>query len=1273
MPRLLKRVIGFGWLTLAVGVVLAALVVTAARLIFPQIAGYRLEVERRVSEALNTQVRISELGARWSGFHPQLQLGSVLVVNDAGEEVVRFANALLSIDLLRSVARQQLILGRAELGGAHVTVRGRSPESFSLEGNQVHGDAVAGNEVLGWLASQTELTIRDSQLLWLPDPETPPVPVHVDLLRVANDGERHQLDLELHLESGQRSIQAAVDFTGSFDAPHTWNGEAYLNARALDWTQWRPFLPVGPLPVEPANADLELWLTVRDGKPVAAHGPVRLRELRGADGKLLLDAASGELQLDLAGGGPTLGMAELFLVRGEQALSIPYLGGGRSLRDGQVHWQVRARGLNLGALRSRFAKLPGLPAGAAAWWQEAGATGIIEALDAELPELAPSPAMLQAARIEARFKDLSVTAWRGLPGLRQVSGSLLLAGGDGRLRLDSQQAGFDYRPLFRQPLVLDRLAGEVAWHSSAQGVEFNLESVQLASPYLTGSLAGMVRAPTDGPLFLDLAAEFRDGDVTHARDYYPVGIMSPGLVDWLDKAFVAGRVPRGSMVLRGPADRFPFAGGEGRFQVLFSVTDGVLHYFDGWPEVTGLGGEVEFANNGLLVRAKSGSLGEIRFADAEAAIAEFGSASVVTVSGASTGELASGLKFLVDSPLNGILGGVPALFSGAGPADFRLGLQLPLDHRPPQVDGQVEFQGASLRYDAMDLTVNELKGRLRFTEAGIAAERLTGRFLDGTVQASAQFRDTPHGGARGAVLKASGQRLDAQAFAERMPLPVGPHVRGKTDWAAELAYDVGPEATTAVLTATTDLKGVAINLPDPSGKPASRRWPTRLALELTGGDERKLTLKSGPFDFDLRLKPGRDGLAFQRGAAGMGIPAPPIPARPGMVVAGDAARVSVSEWQQAFAGGSGRFDPLRFFRRLDVRLQELEAFGFEDREIILKVERDEQRWHGFVSGDRVRGEVAWPLSVAGGATAQFKLLSLVIPDNENPQKPTGLPPSPDQFPNLRISIRDFQFKGRPLGALEAQFVRSRDGMVTEYARTKAPHLSLEVTGNWSARGGSHRTSMAIKATSDSLGDMLNDWGYRDTLRRGETQATINLEWPDAPARLYWPELTGQVNFTIEDGNLLEVDPGAGRLLGLLSVYTLPQRLFLDFSDIFSKGFAFDTAEGEFALREGNAYSSNTFMEGPSARIEFNGRVGILSEDYDQQVRVVPRITGALPLVGTLAGGTPLGAVMLFFQQLFGRQVDEGSEIRYKVTGPWSQPEVVQLTKPSAPIPREIVN
>jgi uncharacterized protein YhdP len=81
------------------------------------------------------------------------------------------------------------------------------------------------------------------------------------------------------------------------------------------------------------------------------------------------------------------------------------------------------------------------------------------------------------------------------------------------------------------------------------------------------------------------------------------------------------------------------------------------------------------------------------------------------------------------------------------------------------------------------------------------------------------------------------------------------------------------------------------------------------------------------------------------------------------------------------------------------------------------------------------------------------------------------------------------------------------------------------------------------------------------------------------------------------------------------------------------------------------------VDGPAARIKISGKTGIITRDYDQVIRIVPKIRQTLPLIGAVAASTTVGWGLLLLQNLFKTAIDDAVEVEYHVTGSWDDPEI----------------
>ncbi len=194
------------------------------------------------------------------------------------------------------------------------------------------------------------------------------------------------------------------------------------------------------------------------------------------------------------------------------------------------------------------------------------------------------------------------------------------------------------------------------------------------------------------------------------------------------------------------------------------------------------------------------------------------------------------------------------------------------------------------------------------------------------------------------------------------------------------------------------------------------------------------------------------------------------------------------------------------------------------------------------------------------------------------------------------------------------------------------------------------------------GQLLTRLGMKDLVRRGRGKLEGQIAWQGSPLGLDYPSLSGAFTVNIESGQFLKADPGLAKLLGVLSLQSLPRRLTLDFRDVFSDGFAFDFLRGDVTIAQGIASTNNLQMKGVNAAVLMDGRADIARETQDIRVVVVPEINAgtASVVAGVINPAVGLGS---FLAQLFLRQpLMKAATQEFHVDGTWSDPRVTKVTR-----------
>ena len=185
---------------------------------------------------------------------------------------------------------------------------------------------------------------------------------------------------------------------------------------------------------------------------------------------------------------------------------------------------------------------------------------------------------------------------------------------------------------------------------------------------------------------------------------------------------------------------------------------------------------------------------------------------------------------------------------------------------------------------------------------------------------------------------------------------------------------------------------------------------------------------------------------------------------------------------------------------------------------------------------------------------------------------------------------------------------------------------------------------------------MNALGLGDTMRDGSIEFSGSFTWPAPPFGFELEKLRGNAKLKLEQGFLNNVEPGSGRLVGLLSLSALPRRLSLDFNDMLIKGMEFESISGNYKLENGQLTTRNTRMDGPAAKIRIQGRTGLIDRDYDQTMQITPRFRDVLNFALLLQSNWGL----LLLQNLFKKQIDQAAEVEYQITGSWDNPKIELL-------------
>ena len=506
--------------------------------------------------------------------------------------------------------------------------------------------------------------------------------------------------------------------------------------------------------------------------------------------------------------------------------------------------------------------------------------------------------------------------------------------------------------------------------------------------------------------------------------------------------------------------------------------------------------------------------------------------------------------------------------------------------------------------------------------------------------------------------------IDPAGLAPYVAPSLAAKLEGAAEWSAKLVSGrLGNE-----LVITSDLRGLAASLPPPFAKVAGEERPTTLAIRALGSDNEVSTLAMG----SIHGRFTRAGEERWNAAFKFGSPVSGEPTREGLWLYGELAWLDVDAWQATFAatrGNAGAVAPQAIeLRGADLKLALAHYWGRDFANMHATLARSGSQWKGHLESPAVAGDVDWNWEGKGRLVARFDRLAVV--EAANTLAPAKAAQATD-LPALDVTAQKFDFRGKWLGALDLKAEPAGDEWRIDKLDISNPHAKFASTGVWRRTATGSLTTLNLKLESSDLNAVMGQFGYGDYLKRGTGSLEGTLVWPGFPHEFAVANIAGSFKVDARRGQFAKIEPGAGKILGLLSLQSLPRRALLDFRDVFSAGFAFERIHGDVKVAKGVLLTDNFEIDGPSAFVTMTGEVSIPAETQTLTMHVVPEIGEGLALAATLVGTPVLGLSTLLVTKLLRNPFGKAVAYEYQVTGSWDNPQVVRTS--AGPPPKTAAN
>ncbi|MCG8294597.1 YhdP family protein [Pseudomonas entomophila] len=1239
--------------------VLVALYVSLGRQLVPLVAEYRADAELKAEQALGMPVHVGVLEGRWSGLAPVLRVRDLQL--GEGTASLRLDDVKLVPDLWASLKAREVRLARIQLAGLQLILREDEQGTWALEGLPHKDDAPFDPaDALKRLRQLGRIDLFDSQVTLHPWQRDPLTLTYVSLGLQAG-ASRQRLDLRATLPDGQ-PLAMSLDSRASTKAWREGRLQAYLSLPQSDWARWLPPRLLGQWQASTLRAGGEFWIDWNKGQLQQAMVRLNAPQLKGAYAErkaVTLDNLALSAWFQRKGQGFDVAVDSLAMSLGQTRWeSHLQLAQRLGQNPADETWQVQADRLDLTPLTPLIDALAPLPDKLMTVVDALKVTGSLRNVRLDIRPKAEGDQRLQFA---ANLEKVGFDAYHGAPAAGNVTGAISGDLGHGELRLDTQAFMLHLYPIFGKPWHYPKANARLTW-------TLDKDAFTLVAPYIKvlgdeGKIAAdfliRIHLEPGHEDYMDLRVGLTEGDGRYTAKYLPE-VLSPALDEWLRSAIVKGNVDEGYFQYQGSLNHGapPHARD---ISLFFKVHDAALDFQPGWPQVQQVEGDVFIEDTGVRIKARQGLLLDTKVSDVSVDIphVEGDQHSHLYLDGDFDGSLGDGLKILKEAPIG--TGEIFAGWEGEGPLRGKVKLDIPLAHgQRPKVLVDFSTADATLKVAPPSLELNRLKGDFTFDfDKGLSGKGITLQAFGKPV--TAQIAAEGQGGQIQTRISATGQ-VGLKALTDWLNFQQALPASG--DLPYQLQVMLGSRDNR--ITVNSSLKGLAIDLPAPFGKAAADTRDSRFSLTLQGPERR---IDAGYADLArFAYTAPADKLAQGRGELLLGAGEASVPSGQGLRVRGRLEALDLAPWQQQmerFAGQDPGGSARQNLQGVDLSIGQLKAFGMDLNQVVVRLARGGQAWDLRLDSKEVIGNARIPDAKATPMTIRLQTLRLPPANATTEEQAENAPDplagvDPRKVPPLDLTI-DKMYRGDDLfGSASVKLRQASRGLSLADIDLDLKGLHIDGSGGWEGEPGSTSSWYKGRLDGKNLADVLKAWGFAPTVTSRDFRMDVDGRWPGSPAWVSLNRYSGSLDAALRTGQFVEVEGSAQalRVFGLLNFNSIGRRLRLDFSDLFSKGLAYDRVKGLLVASEGVYVTREPItVTGPSSNFELDGTLDFVRDRVDANLLVTLPVTNNLPLAALIIGAPAVGGALFLVDRLIGDRVARFASVHYRVEGPVKEPKI----------------
>jgi uncharacterized protein (TIGR02099 family) len=1260
----LNRLTRLAIIATTITAMLCALVIIVLRYwLLPNIEQFHEKITSSLSSAIGNPVKIGKIEGNWMGMFPRLDFTDLRIMDNQGQPALVLPRINASVSWL-SVPAAELRLASLEIDRPALLVR-RDTQGKLYIGSVAVSSGGSDNNLANWLLHQSRMVVRNAVIVWVDEQrDAPPLMLDQVNLRIESLFSHHQFALQA---VPPMELASPLDIRGDFhgkriDDLKQWRGQIFTQLAYTDLLALRPWLKL-PEQLSSGRGALRGWLGIEGGQIAQFTADLALRDVAtrlGDDVPMMgVHYLHGRATWKTVNDGWEVSTRKLSMQLDNGLRLQPtdfYLQTYPASKSHAAGGTLRANTLQLESLVNLANFFP-LDAQLRSQLNAYAPRGQVSDLDLQWQVAAEK---LLNYQIKGQFSNLAIQQVGKLPAFAGLSVAVDGNESKGRLNFNTQHMTGYAPDIMREALEVHNLTGQASWQHENGELAIRADNIALANDDLSGTLYGSFHSKAGTLGLLDLTVNLTRADLRRAARYTPLIALDKKENNWLNDAMLSGHSEDFHLRIKGNLSDFPLDGTKDTFIEMGAHAQGVaVKFAPDWPIIDNLSGELIMRNNKLEVQSQSANMMGTQVHHLSVTLPDMRNPDMpLEIKGEADGTNNNFLQFIQQSPVHGYINEFTDGMSASGNGHLQLFARIPLQGtKPVKVSGLLRIPASDIDLGAGAPWLRNTHGELSFTESAMQANNVAADILGGPAHMNVQT-------AEGGTVKASAQgRINLEVLRRTETHPILGHLHGSTSWDANISV----VKKIPQIVVTSNLAGISSTLPAPLAKRSNEIWPLRMEKKNIADGQDQITLQLGKLLNARVLRTEENDISvIKRGLINFGAQSTDKLSvsgdlKPGLWVTGNIPELSLQGWESLSGGSDGAALPIA---GANLHIDKLSAYGLKLTDLQINAAKRGDGLTTQLASPQLNGEVTWlPQSFNGSGKVTAHLRNLYWTGSDTPSiQPVAKPAesSPRKLPAMEISIDDLLYKNKQIGHLELTGYPDGQDWRLRRLHITNPDGTISGDGLWQNSQANSQTQLNLLMDISNAGKILARSGYPNTVKNGSGKLVANLNWNGQPDEFNYATLGGTLKLDTGKGQFLKMDPGIGKLLGILSLQALPKRIALDFTDVFSSGFEFDNINGNATLKNGVMQTQDLHIDGSSAKVTMKGTVNLSDETQNLRVEVLPTIGSSVSMLSAFAAGPVVGIGALLVNKVLGNPLDKLISFEYNVSGTWSDPNVIKV-------------